>query len=131
MEAYWIAVVFIGGALLETISFSTGLLCYLSSEAKQAGIQPPPLWLMNLWILFAIALRTCMSFVFTKPLLTYLSASIAIPLNYYAGAKLNAEVAVNTSYTASLVLISLMWIALLWLLIKIKRKYFEDMFNAR
>lgn len=129
-EFLWIVLVTSLGFILETISFSAGFL-YSSAPTKFYVITFPPLWLVNLWILFAIALRTCLTFVFEKPLLTYLVSSIAIPINYYAGAALNDDVAVNDPYLISLGLISVLWVSLLWLLNSVKRYYFEDIFNAR
>lgn len=129
-ESLWIVLVFIFGFILETISFSAGFLYTNEPQNLFEHLILPPVWLLSLWMLFAIALRTCLSFTFYRPTLTYLIASIAIPINYYAGAKLNGVVAVNTPYTLSLALITLLWIILLWLLIHIKRHYFEDIFNA-
>lgn len=129
-EALWIILVFAFGLILETISFSAGFLYSNTPVNLFERLQLPPLWLLNLWILLSIALRTCLSFLFYKPKLAYLLFSIAIPLNYYAGAKLNLDVSVNSPYTLSLALITLLWIGLLWFLIHIRHYYFGDIFNA-
>lgn len=128
-EILWIAVVLSLGFVLEAISFSIGFLVS-SNPIKFGVIVLPPFWLLNLWILFAVALRTCLFFVFEKPVLTYLISSVAIPINYYAGAALNEDVAVNDPYLISLGLISVLWVSLLWLLNSLKRYYFRDIFNA-
>jgi hypothetical protein len=123
--------VFVGGFLLETLTFSAGFLYSKTQPNFFDRLVFPPLWLLNLWLLFAVALRTCLSFVFTAPRITYCISVVAIPLNYYAGAQLNAEVDVNSPYILSLALISLQWIFLLWCLIQTKHYCFEDIFNAR
>jgi hypothetical protein len=130
-ESLWLLIVFIGGFLLETLTFSAGFLYSRTQPVLFDHLTLPPLWLLNLWLLFAVALRTCLTFVFTSPRITYYISAVAIPLNYYAGAQLNADVDVNHPYILSLALISLQWIFLLWCLIKIKNHCFEDIFNAR
>jgi hypothetical protein len=129
-EALWIASVFVGGLILETLSFSAGFLYAQTPSNLFAQLILPPIWLLNLWLVFAIALRTCLSFIFYKPKVSYLVSSVAIPLNYYAGVELNNNVAISNPYSLSLALITLMWIVLLWLLTQLKRYYFEDIFNA-
>lgn len=130
-ESLWLFVVFTGGLILETLIFSAGFVYLKTTPIFFDHLVLPPLWLLNLWLLFAIALRTCLSFVFTSPKLTYLLSIIAIPLNYYAGTQLNTDVNLNNPYTLSLALISLLWVVLLWCLIQIKHYCFEDIFNAR
>jgi hypothetical protein len=129
-EALWISVVLGSGLIVETIFFSAGFLYSHTPSRLFEHVILPPLWLLNLWLIFAIALRTCLSFVFYKPKVTYLLSSLCIPLNYYAGAKLQTDIAINSPYILSLALIAIIWIALLWLLIHIKHYYFEDIFNA-
>ena len=130
-ESLWLLIVFIGGFLLEALTFSAGFLYSKTQPIFFDYLIFPPLWLLNLWLLFAIALRTCLSFVFTAPRIAYFISVVAIPLNYYAGAQLNAEVDVTSPYILSLALISLQWIFLLWCLVQTKRYFFEDIFNAR
>jgi len=130
-ESLWLFIVFIGGLILETIVFSAGFLYSKTLPIFFDAIILPPVWLLNLWVLFALALRTCLSFVFSAPKITYLISIITIPLNYYAGTQLNADVNLNNPYILSLALISLLWVFLLWCLIQTKRYCFEDIFNAR
>lgn len=130
-ESLWLLVVFIGGLIVETLIFSAGFLYSGSAPGFLDKLIFPPLWLLSLWLLFALALRTCLSFVFRKPKLTYMISVIAIPLNYYAGTQLNEDVNLNSPYILSLASISLLWVFLLWCLIQIKQYYFEDTFNAR
>ena len=130
-ETLWLLIVFMGGFLLETLTFSAGFLYSKTQPILFDHLIFPPLWLLNLWILFAVALRTCLSFVFNVPRITYFVSAVAIPFNYYAGAQLNTDVDLSNPYIVSLALISLQWIFLLWCLIKTKRYCFEDIFNAR
>jgi Protein of unknown function (DUF2878) len=130
-ESSWLLLVFISGGLLETLVFSAGFLYSSSSHLYFDHIVPPPVWLLCLWLLFALALRTFMSFVFSAPKITYLTSTIAIPLNYYAGAQLNSDVNLNSPYILNLALISVLWVVLLWCLVQAKHSYFEDIFNAR
>lgn len=130
-ESLWLLVVFISGFIVETLIFSAGFLYLKTPPIFFDHLILPPLWLLNLWLLFALALRTCLSFVFTAPKLTYLISTIAIPLNYYAGTQLNDDVNLNSPYLLSLALISLLWVFLLWCLIQTKHYCFEDIFNAR
>lgn len=130
-EALWLLLVFVSGFILETISFSNKFLYSLTPTVIYKYLIIAPLWMLNLWILFALALRTFLSFIFIKPNITYLITCVAIPLNYYAGAELSTNVSINNPHALSLALITLMWIALLWFLIKLKSGYFEDIFDAR
>ena len=129
-ESFWLLVVLIGGFILETLIFSAGLLYSDSAPGFFDNLIFPPLWLLNLWLLFALALRTFMSFVFSAPKLSYLISTIAIPLNYYAGTQLNSDVNLNNPYILSLALISALWVILLWFLVQAKHYCFEDIFNA-
>jgi len=129
-ESLWITSVVMGGLILETLSFSAGFLYLNVPSTLFERLTLPPLWLLNLWLIFAIALRNCLAFIFYKPKVTYLLTCVCIPLNYYAGAKLNSDVAINNPYPLSLALITLIWIVFLWFLIYLKRHYFEDIFNV-
>lgn len=129
-EVLWISVVFSCGLVIETLFFTAGLLYSQIPSNLFEHLIFPPLWLLNLWLIFAIALRTCLSFIFYKPKVTYLLTCLCIPLNYYAGAKLNGSVVINNPYPLSLTLITLLWIVLLSFLNYLKRHYFESIFNA-
>jgi len=129
-EILWVITVFCLGLAVETVYFSGGLLYSLIPNNLFAQVLLPPVWLMSLWLIFSLAMRTCLSFIFHKPLLSYFACVILIPINYYCGAWLNNEVDLNQPYFLSLSLIALIWIVFLWHLILIKRHYFEDIFNV-
>lgn len=130
IELQWLSLVFAIGSLLELISFSTGLLHNTASQLVGALIFPP-FWLLCLWMQFAIALRTCLSFLLRHQVWGYLITIVAIPLNYYAGAMLNPEVTINGPLMVSLAYITVLWLFVIWLLNLAKTFYFEDMFHAR
>jgi len=136
-EIIWVAVVSVFGIVVETLAFSTGCL-YLQAGDNLTARENifeyfllPPLWLLNLWLIFAIALRSCLSFLLCRPQLLYSLSLILIPINYYAGAALNDSVELNHPYVFSLSLITLFWLVFFWCIMHIKRRHFEDMFNAR
>jgi len=129
-EVLWVMIVLCFGATVETIYFSAGLL-YTDEPKKLFDLLLlPPIWLLCIWVIFSLALRTCLSFLFYKTTLSYLACLIFVPLNYYAGAKLNNEVDINEPYFLSLGLMTLIWILCLWCLIRIKRRYFEEIFKC-
>lgn len=129
-EVLWVIIIFCLGVAVETIYFSAGFLYTEAPKKLFDGLLLPPIWLLCIWIIFSLALRTCLSFLFYKPALSYLTCLLFVPLNYYAGAKLNNEVDINEPYFLSLALMTLIWILFLWCLIYIKRHYFEEIFNA-
>jgi hypothetical protein len=129
-EILWLLAIFMAGFILETVVFSAGFLYSTTPPVFLDNLIFPPAWLLSLWVLFAIALRTCLTFVFSAPKITYLIAVVVVPLNYYAGAQLNTDVNLNTPYILSSACISLLWVLLLWCLVNTKRYFFEDIFNA-
>lgn len=129
-EVLWVMIVLCLGAIVETIYFSAGFLYIGTPKNLFAQALLPPIWLLCIWIIFSLALRTCLSFLFYKPTLSYLACIIFVPANYYAGAKLNNDVNINEPYLLSLALMTLIWILCLWCLIHLKRHYFEEIFNA-
>ena len=135
-EISWILIVLILGLLIETISFSESFI-YFKTEASPhiphkffEHFILPPLWLLNLWLIFAIALRTCLSFLFNNQIITYALCIIFVPFNYYAGANLNNTVSINQPYFISLALITFLWLLFFKCMLKIKQHYFEEPLNA-
>ena len=131
-ELLWISLVFICGLIIETVSFSTGSLYLTKNHPPLLDYPPfqdliiPPLWLLNLWLLFAIALRTCLSFLLNNLIVTFILAVIFVPLNYYAGSNLNSTVHINKPYVISFSIITLQWLLFFTCLIKIKQRYYEE-----
>lgn len=136
-EVLWLLLIVAFGLMIETFSFSAGFLFYqtsgnfLTTNTLFESFLTPPLWLVNLWLIFAVALRTCLAFMLYKPNLLYALSLVLVPINYYAGAALNNGVALSQPYYFSLTLITLLWLVFFWCLVRIKQRYFKDMFNAR
>lgn len=129
-EALWVMIVLSFGLIVETVFFSAGFLYIDKAQPLLNQLLLPPIWLLCIWVIFSLALRGCLSFLFYKPTLSYLACIIFVPVNYYAGAKLNNQVDINEPYFLSLALMTIIWIVCLWCLIHIKRRYFEEIFNA-
>lgn len=129
-EALWVMIVLSFGLIVETLFFSAGFLYIDKAQPFLNQLVLPPTWLLCIWVIFSLALRSCLSFLFYKPTLSYLACIIFVPVNYYAGAKLNNQVDINEPYFLSLALMTIIWIICLWCLIHIKRRYFEEIFNA-
>jgi|GEM_PF-136450 len=128
-EGAWLFIITSFGVALETASFSAGLLYSLAPVAPFKHLILPPLWLICLWLLFAMLLRNSLYVLLSKPKVTYLLTLIFVPLNYYSGAQLNPLVKINTPYFFNLTFIALMWIIFFACLIPIKNAYFKDLFN--
>ena len=129
-EILWVLIISILGLIIEIISFSSGLLYTKTQQSFDHGPLLPPIWLLCIWIMFALALRTCLSFLFNNLIISCLLCVIFVPINYYAGAGLNNEVAIGQPHFFNLGLITFMWILFLWCAIYLKRYFFEDLFNA-
>jgi len=129
-EILWVAVISSFGLGIEIIFFSCGLLYSETRSALFSPLSLPPLWLFCIWIMFSLALRTCLAFLFTNSTIGYLSCLIFAPINYYAGAELNSDVFLAEPYPLSLILITLLWLLFLWCSTCLKRRYFEELFNA-
>lgn len=113
-ELTWILLIVAFGFAIETISFYQGFLYFETHENFYEKNLLPPIWLVSLWLMFAIALRTCLAFIFQRPVISYLLSVIFVPINYYAGANLNPTVSLNQPYFLSLALITLLWLIFLW-----------------
>jgi hypothetical protein len=130
-ECAWIALVTFTGFSMETLFFSAGVIYKDFPTAVFARFQLPPVWLVALWLCFAIALRSCLAFCFTRILLGHMLFAIAVPASYLAGTYLNASVHINKPYTLSLLLITLSWMFFLGALQLLQRRYFGNLFHDR
>lgn len=130
-EFCWLILISLLGYSLDTFFFFAGIIYQDEPPGLFARFNFPPPWLFALWICFTIALRTCLSFIFRLPLLSYGLFAVAIPLSYWGGTYLNNNVHINKPYAISLILITLSWVMFMALLQQIKRSYFEDIFYDR
>ncbi len=129
-EIFWLMVIIIIGFCIETLFFSSGILYEYIHPAVPMHFVAPPLWIIYLWLLFATALRTSLSFLFNKHWIVYLVTAIAAPSSYFAGDHLNTTVNINEPIAISLVIIGLVWIFTLWIIKNLKHYYFEDIFHG-
>ena len=68
-----------------------------------------PLWLVTLWMLFAISLRHSLAYLENKPTISSAFAALFAPMAYYAGHKLGAIHLPQSDMVTSLVAIALAW----------------------
>jgi hypothetical protein len=129
-EVLWILLIASLGSIVEIISFSSGLLYMRAQEAPSFDLLLPPIWLSCIWIIFAIALRTCLSFLFNNLTLSCFLCVIFVPINYYAGVNLNHEVAINDPIFLNLTLITFIWVLFLCCITYLKKHFFEEICNA-
>ena len=94
-------------------------------QPAQAQTLPlAPLWLVALWMLFAICLRHSLSWLGRKPLLSAAFGAVCAPLAYYAGARLGAVQMPHNDITLSLFAIGLEWALITpWLFTMAKRTH--------
>lgn len=130
-ELFWILLVFIFGLVIEILSFSGGFLYFNSNTSAQLTntffdyLILPPFWLLYLWLMFAVALRTCLSFLLNNAFVSVLLFITFVPFNYYAGAHLSGTVSIDEPALHSLAFITFLWLIFLGSLIKIKHYYFK------
>lgn len=113
-ELYWLAIVSIGGFLMEILFFSAKLIYMDGTLLSFSEIIVPPLWLFALWGCFSIALRTCFTFIFKLGWWGYLLIALMAPLSYLAGSHLNNNIHINQPIPLSLILIGISWTLFLW-----------------
>ncbi|KPJ95238.1 MAG: hypothetical protein AMJ53_03215 [Gammaproteobacteria bacterium SG8_11] len=68
-----------------------------------------PLWLVAMWMLFAICLRHSLAWLLGKPLLSGIFGAVCAPLAYYAGASIGALQLPQNDILMSLSAIGLAW----------------------
>ncbi len=78
----------IGGMLIDGVLMSQGLVVYQLKGHDWAFI--PPLWILFLWLGFAVSIRTGMQWLLNNPVIGGLFMLIGAPMSYWSAAKLNA-----------------------------------------
>ena len=91
-EARYVLAVMVGGALLDSGLFSSGITSYPTSEGAWPGAIDwlVPGWIMALWLGFACLPRFSLGWVSGKPVLAAVFGAIGGPLSYYGGARMGA-----------------------------------------
>lgn len=99
-------------AVTGCIGFGVDSL-HIALEVFQAnpGAELPlaPLWLVALWMLFAISLRHSLAWLADRPAISAMLGAMFAPLAYYAGHNLGAIHLPQTDMLTSLVAIALAW----------------------
>ncbi|MFS1524864.1 DUF2878 domain-containing protein [Microbulbifer sp. 2304DJ12-6] len=106
-EPLWLAGVFLFGVGVDSVLFHLGLL------QNQSGQPWPPLWLICLWLNFAMTLRYSLVFLQRNLWLAAVLGGIFGPFSYYTGAFLNGTVALHQPLWQSLLVLSLLWALML------------------
>lgn len=128
VEISWLLICITLGTLCEMVFFNSGILHQADSNtlAITRGLQLPPTWLVCLWAMFAILMRTSLTFIFSKPFTTCGLALIVAPCNYYAGASLNPQVDIGSPLLLNLSGLGIAWALVMGCLIAIHNRFFKD-----
>ncbi|WP_444889878.1 DUF2878 domain-containing protein [Microbulbifer sp. DLAB2-AA] len=106
-EPLWLGGVFLFGVGVDSVLFHLGILQNLS------GISWPPIWLVCLWLNFAMTLRYSLVFLQRNLWLAVLLGGFFGPFSYYTGAFLNGTVELGQPLWQSLMILSLIWALIL------------------
>lgn len=131
IEIIWLAVFVVSGVIVEALFFSVGILRDVTYPSGGENLILPPIWLICLWLLFGISMRTTLSFMLTKVVLGLLLIGIGIPFSYFMGASLSDSVSIKEPQLLSLLVITIVWMAFYASIIFFKKTYFEDVFDDR
>ncbi|AOS98160.1 hypothetical protein AUP74_02765 [Microbulbifer aggregans] len=102
-EWLWVATIWICGAAMDTVVFSTGLL------VNDSGSPFPPPWLLLLWVNFATALRYSMFFLQKSAWLAAALGAFFGPFSYWTGSWLNGTVEFSQPVILSVGVLVILW----------------------
>lgn len=133
-EFYWLGLFLIVGFICESLFFNHGILINTHPKDPTLTLASewfifPPIWLLCLWCLFGLSLRTSLAFIFNKPLIAYPLIMIGAPSSYYAGAHLNQQVELGLPLLLSLPVISVTWLLAFLCVYFINNYYFKGINN--
>ncbi|WP_237056953.1 DUF2878 domain-containing protein [Microbulbifer sediminum] len=106
-EWLWVATVWLCGASVDTLVFSSGLL------SNDNGSPFPPAWLLLLWVNFATALRYSMFFLQKSGWLAAVLGGIFGPFSYWTGAWLNGTVEFSQPVIVPVLVLVCIWVLFL------------------
>ncbi len=105
------------GYLADSFLVLTGQFTF--PDYAQAGM-PTTIWMVTLWINFALTLRYCLSWLRRRYVLGMLGGAVFGPLAYFAGEKFSAIILAD--HTTALIAIGIEWIIAMLLLLWITEK---------
>ncbi|WP_413665324.1 DUF2878 domain-containing protein [Microbulbifer sp. CNSA002] len=115
-EPLWLAGVFIFGVSIDSILFHLGVM------RNDSGSSWPPLWLICLWLNFAMTLRYSLVFLQKNLWLAVILGGFFGPFSYFTGAFLNGTVELHRPLWQSLGTLSVIWACILPLFAYLARK---------
>ena len=101
------------GLILDSFWQYLGLIEFVNSPLAPLT----PIWLMMLWISFALTINHSMSWLKPKPALAALFGLIFSPMSYWGGSRLGGMAYLENIWLVSLA-IGLAWAGVMWLLIQ-------------
>lgn len=115
------AVAALCGLLLDGTFAYTGLVDYAPRGADAVSLPPggAPLWILSMWMAFALTLRHSLAAVCRRPALTALLGAVFGPLAYLGAERGFAAAAIGEPRWQALALLALGWAIALWLLARI------------
>ncbi len=96
-------------AFIGFIVDSLNITFHIFQPIQSQTLPLAPLWLVSLWMLFAICLRHSLSWLVEKQWLSAFFGAVCAPLAYYAGAQLGAIEFTHDDLLLSLIAIGLEW----------------------
>ena len=134
LEAYWLSMFLIIGCICESLFFNHGILINTIpnnaiADTASSWFILPPIWLLCLWCLFALSMRTSLDFLFNKPIIAYPLIMLGAPSSYYAGTQLSPQVELGLPILLSLPVISVTWLLAFLCIYLIKNYYFKGVNN--
>ncbi|WP_143731490.1 DUF2878 domain-containing protein [Microbulbifer sp. GL-2] len=114
-EPLWLAGIFLFGVGVDSVLFHLGVLQNLS------GSSWPPIWLICLWLNFAMTLRYSLVLLQRNLWLATLLGGIFGPFSYYTGALLNGTVELHRPLWQSILVLSVLWAVMLPAFLRLAR----------
>ncbi|RDV26107.1 DUF2878 domain-containing protein [Alteromonas aestuariivivens] len=112
------------GVSIDIVLALTGVFEFAGHD----GMLPVPLWLVTLWIAFALTLRHSMRYLRSRWFLSAGLAAISGPASYYAGLRIGA-VDFGMTVPVTLALLALIWVWLLpafFMMVSLLERGFES-----
>jgi hypothetical protein len=88
---------------------SLNIAFHVFQTGQPQGLPLAPLWLVALWMLFAISLRHSLAWLGSNAMMSAAFGAVFAPLAYYAGSKLGAVELPQNDVLVSLCAIGLAW----------------------